>query len=186
MTAPGLAQGSRLHLDSTGWRAGGIMLSVEIRPATQADAPGMAQQMKAVADEGRWIATQSDRTADQLAERFRSALREDHLLLVLENDGRIVGAIGLHPTGIRDVHSLGMSILEEFRGRGWGRRLMDAALDAARSRDIVKVELEVFPENARAIALYASAGFEIEGYRRNHYPRLDGTRRSAVIMAKFL
>jgi putative acetyltransferase len=146
----------------------------------------MALQMKAVADEGRWIATQSDRTAEELTERFRTALREDHVLLVLEHDDRIVGAVGLHPTPISDVYSLGMSILEEFRGRGWGRRLMDAALDAGRSRGIVKVELEVFPENARAVALYASSGFEIEGYKRNHYPRLDGTRRSAVVMAKFL
>jgi ribosomal protein S18 acetylase RimI-like enzyme len=63
---------------------------------------------------------------------------------------------------------------------------MTAALEAARSRGVVKVELEVFPDNARAIGLYASSGFEIEGYKRNHYPRLDGTRRSAVLMAKFL
>lgn len=146
----------------------------------------MARQMKAVADEGEWIATQSDRTLEELTGRFRSALQKDHLLLVLEHDRRIVGAIGLHPTEVDGVYSLGMSILQEFRGRGWGRRLMTAALDAGRSRGVVKVELEVFPENARALALYASSGFEIEGCKRHHYPRLDGTRRSAVIMAKFL
>ena len=79
-----------------------------------------------------------------------------------------------------------MSILKEFRGQGWGRQLIDAALDAARSRGVFKLELEVFPDNARAVALYVSSGFEIEGYRRQHYPRLDGSRRSALLMARFL
>jgi ribosomal protein S18 acetylase RimI-like enzyme len=107
-------------------------------------------------------------------------------VFVLERERRIVGAISIHPTGIDGVHSLGMSILREFRGQGWGRRLVLAALEEARARGIVKVVLEVFPDNGRAISLYASTGFEIEGYKRDHYPRLDGTRRSAVMMAQFL
>jgi RimJ/RimL family protein N-acetyltransferase len=44
----------------------------------------------------------------------------------------------------------------------------------------------VFPDNGRGIALYAGCGFEIEGVKRDHYPRLDGTYRSAVLMARFL
>jgi ribosomal protein S18 acetylase RimI-like enzyme len=163
-----------------------MMPCVEIRPAREADAPAMAQQMKEVADEGEWIATQSDRSLPELTQRFRSALAEDQMMLVLEHGGRIIGAAGLHPTGVEGVSSLGMSILKEFRGQGGGRRLMIASLEAARSRGLVKVVLEVFPENSRAVALYLSEGFEIEGYRRNHYPRLDGSRRSAWIMAKFL
>jgi putative acetyltransferase len=78
-----------------------------------------------------------------------------------------------------------MWILPEFRGQRWGRRLVDAALEEARARGIRKVELEVFPDNGSAIALYSSSGFEIEGVRRNHYPRLDGSLRSAVLMAHF-
>jgi ribosomal protein S18 acetylase RimI-like enzyme len=163
-----------------------MMSPVEIRPARASDLTSMAEQMKAVADEGVWLATQSDRSIAELEERFRQSFAAEHLLLVLEHDGRVVGALGLHPTGIDDVYSLGMSILKEFRGEGWGRRLIDAGLEAARARGIVKVELEVFPDNPRAIALYVSAGFEIEGYKRNHYPRLDGSRRSAVLMARFL
>ncbi|MEA2198517.1 MAG: hypothetical protein QOJ25_2568 [Solirubrobacteraceae bacterium] len=39
---------------------------------------------------------------------------------------------------------------------------------------------------ARAIALYVSAGFEVEGLGRNHYLRRDGSRRSALIMARLI
>ena len=38
-----------------------------------------------------------------------------------------------------------------------------------------KISLEVWTDNARAIALYAAAGFEVEGLRRDHYRRRDGT-----------
>ncbi len=49
-----------------------------------------------------------------------------------------------------------------------------------------KIELEVWTDNARAIALYASAGFEVEGLRRDHYRRRDGRLRSALLMARLL
>ena len=37
-----------------------------------------------------------------------------------------------------------------------------------------------------AIALYSSAGFEVEGLRRDHYRRRDGRLRSALVMARLL
>jgi ribosomal protein S18 acetylase RimI-like enzyme len=159
---------------------------VEIRRAEPDDVIGLARQIKAVADEGRWIATESDRSVDELADRFRLAFDQRHIVFVLQDDDRIVGAIGIHPTGVKGVHTLGMSILKDFRGRGWGRRLVETALDAARERGDRKVVLEVFADNSRAIALYLSCGFEIEGYRRDHYQRLDGSLRSALLMARFL
>ena len=79
-----------------------------------------------------------------------------------------------------------MSILEAYRGLGWGRKMVEAAIVAARDAGARKIVLEVFPDNARAISLYAAAGFTVEGIRENHYQRLDGSVRSAVLMAKFL
>jgi putative acetyltransferase len=46
-----------------------------------------------------------------------------------------------------------------------------------------KVELEVWTDNARAIALYAGTGFHVEGVRREHYRRRDGSLRSTLLMA---
>jgi ribosomal protein S18 acetylase RimI-like enzyme len=158
---------------------------MEIRRALPHDAAAVAQQMKTVADEGRWLATQSDRGVEELADMFREGLAAGNILFVLEHEQRVVGMAGLNPTGIDGVHNLGMSILPEFRGQGWGRRLLNRLLDAARAAGIRKIVLEVFPENGRAIALYASSGFEVEGFKRDHYPRLDGSKRSAILMAHF-
>jgi ribosomal protein S18 acetylase RimI-like enzyme len=97
----------------------------------------------------------------------------------------VVGNAGLHES-VPGVVYFGMAILPEARGQGGGRALLAAILEHARSRGIHKVELEVWPDNGRAIALYTSAGFEFEGLRRDHYRRRDGTLRSAIVMARLL
>jgi GNAT superfamily N-acetyltransferase len=55
-----------------------------------------------------------------------------------------------------------MAILPEARGRGGGHALLEAILDHARSAGAHKLELGVWPENGRPVALDASAGFEVE------------------------
>jgi RimJ/RimL family protein N-acetyltransferase len=157
------------------------------RPATAADAEAFAHVVAAVAEEGRWIATEPP--VDIAA---RAALvgewidRGDRLLLLEDDDGRVVGCLGLHRRGAEGVASLGMCIVADARGRGGGRALMDAAMTWLAASDMHKVELEVWPDNERAIALYERYGFEVEGLRRDHYRRRDGSLRSALIMARLL
>jgi ribosomal protein S18 acetylase RimI-like enzyme len=76
-----------------------------------------------------------------------------------------------------------MAILAEARGQGGGRALLSAVQDHASATGAHKISLEVWTDNGRAIALYAAAGFEVEGLRRNHYRRRDGSLRSTLIMA---
>jgi RimJ/RimL family protein N-acetyltransferase len=133
-----------------------------------------------VADEGRWLATGPDADPAELEERFVAAIRDGHAVFAAEEHGRIVGCLGLHPSGVDGVLALGMWLLPEARGRGGGRALMETAMARARKGDAHKVELEVYP------ALYSAMGFEIDGVRRNHYRRADGTLRSAVIMSALL
>lgn len=155
---------------------------MQVRDATFEDCDALGAGMKVVVDEGIWLATEGASELE-LANRFRQAILEGHTLLVLEEEGGIVGALGLHPTQAEGVTALGMWILPSHRRRGGGRMLMEAAL-AARPEDVHKIELEVFPENEPAIALYRQMGFEEEGLRRDHYRREDGSLRSALIMAR--
>ncbi len=147
----------------------------------------MARVMGAVAEEGL-IATEPPVDLDARAQRFRAAIEGEGLgaLWVLEEDAQVVGTAGAHESGAPGVLSLGMSILSEARGHGGGRALLEAMLEHARSRGAHKVDLEVWPDNARAIALYAAAGFQVEGLRRHHYRRRDGSLRSALLMASLL
>ena len=100
---------------------------------------------------------------------FVEALGRDDHLMVAEVEGRVVGMAGLHvATGKRrHVASLGISVHDDFQGRGIGRLLMGSLLDIADNYlGLVRVELEVFADNARALALYESLGFQTEGCKR--------------------
>jgi putative acetyltransferase len=156
---------------------------MEVRPATIDDCEAIARGMKVVADEGRWLATETGVPVDDLVQRFRASVEWGHFFAVLEDGGELVGALGMHPSAAAGVLSLGMWILPGRRGRGGGRLLMEAAI-AGVPADVHKVELEVFPDNEVAIGLYRSFGFEQEGLRRDHYRRDDGSLRSALLMAR--
>lgn len=155
---------------------------MHVRDATFEDCDAIGAGMKVVVEEGRWLATESA-SADELANRFRQVILEGDPLLVLEEDGGIIGSLGMHGTETSGVLSLGMWVLPAHRGRGGGSMLVEAAL-AARPEHVHKLELEVWPHNEAAIALYRKMGFEEEGLRRDHYRRRDGTLRSSLIMAR--
>ncbi len=103
-------------------------------------------------------------------------------LWVLESAGAIVGYATLHERR-RGVLSVGMALLPEARGRGGGRALLDALIHHAERSSAHKLDLEVWVDNARAIALYTAAGFVVEGVRRDHYRRRDGRLQSTMLMA---
>jgi RimJ/RimL family protein N-acetyltransferase len=154
---------------------------MHVRSATFEDCDAIGAGMKVVVDEGVWLATEAA-SAEELAERHRTAILAGEPLFILEDSGEIVGCLGLHET-VPGVLYLGMWLLPAHRGRGGGQMLVEAAIDD-HPPDVHKIELEVFPDNERAVALYEKLGFEEEGLRRDHYRRRDGSLRSALIMAR--
>ncbi|MBX4930397.1 GNAT family N-acetyltransferase [Rhizobium bangladeshense] len=92
------------------------------------------------------------------------------LNLVVTLNGRIVGNGGLNRLSGRRQHaaSLGMGVHDDFTGRGFGRILFGAMVDAADDwLDIKRLELTVYTDNEAAIALYEKFGFEKEGLLRS-------------------
>jgi RimJ/RimL family protein N-acetyltransferase len=156
---------------------------MDVRRAEPEDAEEIGRAQKVVVEEGRWLATESPVTAAELADRVRQRRADGHIQLVLEDGGALVGSVALKPTRADGVISLGTWILPGHRGRGGGSALMAAALEA-RPPGVHKIELEVWPDNEAAIALYRRFGFEQEGLRRDHYRRRDGSLRSSLIMAR--
>ncbi|MGA9860020.1 MAG: GNAT family N-acetyltransferase [Solirubrobacteraceae bacterium] len=163
-----------------------MLWAMIVRRATLQDVAVMAEIIAAVADEGS-LGTEPPVDLQAREARFREALESDgrDALWVLEHDGRVVGYAGVaeRPVG---VLYLGMAILPRARGQGGGRALLDAVDAYARQSGAHKIDLEVWVDNGRAIALYASAGFVVEGLRRMHYRRRNGELRSALVMARFV
>jgi putative acetyltransferase len=158
-----------------------------VRPATAADVPAFVELLAEVAQEGT-VATEPgfDRAAREAAVRELIENDGPETSFVLEHGGAVVGAIGVHATPVPGVLTVGMMITRRHRGRGGGRALLRAAIEHARAAGAHKVELEVWPDNEAAIGLYEAEGFELEGVRRDHYRRRDGSLRSARLMSLLL
>lgn len=75
-----------------------------------------------------------------------------------------------------------MGILPSYRGRGLGRKLINATVAQARKDRFVRIELFVHADNARAITLYDKVGFVREGVQRDAV-YIDGEYRDAIMMA---
>lgn len=58
---------------------------------------------------------------------------------------------------------LGMGVHKDYRGRGIGRLLLEAALAKAKEVGLIRVDLTVYAGNTAAIALYRKCGFVEEG-----------------------
>ena len=110
------------------------------------------------------------------------------LQLVAERGGVVVGSAGLHPVGPatrrRHAMMLGISVAREAQGQGVGKALMQALCDYAdRWAQVLRLELDVYADNARAIALYRQFGFEIEG-RHPGYALRDGEYVESISMGR--
>lgn len=95
------------------------------------------------------------------------------LSLVAEIGGEVVGNAGLHPVGLalrrRHCAGLGIGVAAAAQGRGVGKALMQALCDYADDwGQILRIELSVFTDNERAIALYRRFGFQLEGTHRGY------------------
>ena len=75
-----------------------------------------------------------------------------------------------------------MGIVPDYRGRGLGLRLINAALAEARRIGIVRIELSVHSDNARATSLYEKVGFVTEGVQRDAV-KIDGQYLDTIMMA---
>ena len=96
------------------------------------------------------------------------------------------GYIAFTEQRLRTRHSLsfGISVDPAFAGRGIGEQLIRTGLDYAFNwMGIIRVELEAFHDNARALRLYTRLGFEHEGVKRKACLR-DGDYHDIVVMAK--
>jgi L-phenylalanine/L-methionine N-acetyltransferase len=120
------------------------------------------------------------------ARRQRWATGAPRTHLVADLNARIIGSgsLSVGEDRRRHVGSIGMAVHDQFQGRGVGRALLTALIDMADGwLNLGRVELTVYADNAHAIALYESVGFEREGLFRRYAFR-DGVYVDALSMAR--
>lgn len=112
-------------------------------------------------------------------ESFRKAMdNPDNLYYVAKSGESVVGYVGIWgmpPEG--EVCNVAVS--PGYRGRHIGKKLMEAGLEQALKKGIIRLFLEVRASNTAAKNLYKSLGFQETGVRRGYY---HGPAEDALLM----
>jgi ribosomal-protein-alanine N-acetyltransferase len=142
--------------------------SVDIRPMNELDVPAVVAIERA-AYQFPW--------SEGI---FRDCLRVGYVCRVVDVDGEMAG-YGIMSVGAGEAHILNVCIRDEYRGRGFARKILVYLLDRARTSGMFEAFLEVRPSNTAAARLYHSMGFEQVGVRRGYYQAAVGREDAAVL-----
>lgn len=118
-----------------------------------------------------WTAELPFPRIEQLQQSLMSNPSDQHTLIACA-EGVVIGLISITRYALpRLSHTacIGpVAVHPDFQGHGIGKQLMSAALELADNwLNIHRLELRVFPDNERAIALYQKFGFSVEGCLRD-------------------
>jgi len=127
------------------------------------------------------------KTADEWYATIKDWAADEHThVFVADIDGKVVGTISLLVGKGRESHMgrITMAVHDAYQGQGIGKMLMLTVIDLAEKRlSLVRLELEVFTDNERAIRLYKHFDFEIEGTKRCDAFR-DGNYIDSYVMGR--
>ena len=151
-----------------------------VRAAVDDDRLPLAVLFAAVAEERDGIATEPPVDVEARAASWTL----DGTFVAVEGVN-LIGSlhVGVSRFGFGD---LGMTVARDWRGRGVGSALMEAAIAWARAEGLHKLSLGVFPHNAAAIALYRKYGFVEEGCLVKQFRRASGELWDCIEMGLLL
>lgn len=160
-----------------------------IRTARQADLTGLVGLIRQAANNGSYIEAE---TVANLIDYEEILLRDNsaqsRMFFVAIVDNEVVGWVHLDlPETEKLCHTakLTVGVLEEYRGRGIGKTLLEKGTSWARENDFEKLYNSIPATNEQAQRFLKSHGWHAEATRKDHY-RIDGEYVDEVMMARSL
>ena len=139
--------------------------TVRIEPMTSDHADAVLAIYQAGIDEGN--ATFETRAPDWAA--FTAARLPAHRY-VTTTTGQVTGWVAALAVSGRCVYAgvveHSVYVHPAARGRGIGRRLLDALIASTEAAGIWTIQSGIFPENTASLALHQAAGFRVVGTRK--------------------
>jgi L-amino acid N-acyltransferase YncA/protein-tyrosine-phosphatase len=161
-------------------------MPITTRRATRADAGAIARIYNdGIEDRIATFETQP-RTAEDVARWFDGV----HPVVVAEEDGgRIVGFASTSSYRPRECYAriaeFSVYVARDQRGRGVGRRALEALIEASAEAGLHKLVSRIFPENVASRAACRSVGFREVGIYKAH-GQLEGVWKDCVIVERIV
>lgn len=158
------------------------------------DEQGLIDHMKAVDGETKFLAREPGEfsfTLEQEREFIESSINnENTFFLVGEIDGKIIAncSVGIVMNNKRYLHraAIGIAVRKDYWHKGIGKRMMEECIKWCREKGVEQLELEVVTQNNRAISMYESIGFQIQGTKKHALKYGDGSYADEYLMTLFL
>ena len=106
--------------------------------------------------------------------------------LVAVADGAIVAATALVRDGLgwsRHVAELRLLVAPAWRGKGLGRALLEASVNAAAADGAAKIVAYMTPDQRGAITMFEECGFRAEALLRDHVRDVAGDAHDLVLLS---
>jgi ribosomal protein S18 acetylase RimI-like enzyme len=164
---------------------------MHFRTADIKDLSKIVSLYKSVAQVEGGIARTETEVTEVYVTNFINKSLEAGLIIVCEhpdNTDQLIGEIHAYKTGLKVFNhvftDLTIAVHPEFHGRKIGRTLFTIFLEeVARNRpDVGRVELIARESNGKAIALYQSLGFHIEGRLEMRIKNSEGMYEADIPM----
>ncbi len=147
-----------------------------IRYPEENDAEKMCLYINTISKEKTFIRYQGevvalDEEKSFLENQLRKIKNNQAVMLLIETDGRLLGISGIEmrDKAERITGEFGISILDEIRGEGIGKLLMESVINEAvkKLHGLKIITLSVFGDNAVAREMYEKFGFKEFGVLPN-------------------
>lgn len=107
--------------------------------------------------------------------------------LVARSGGQVVGWAALSPVSSRPAHAgvaeVSLYVTASARGRGVGKALLRASIEASERAGVWTLQGAIFPENAASLTLVRGCGFREVG-RRERIGCLNGVWRDTILVER--
>lgn len=107
--------------------------------------------------------------------------------LVAREGDRVLAWAALSPVSDRCVYGgvaeVSVYVDRGAQGRGLGRRLLEALVEASEAAGIWTLQAGIFPENEASLAIHRRCGFRVVG-RRERLGRLAGEWRDVILLER--
>lgn len=141
-------------------------MSINLRAATERDLPSIVRML---ADD--FLGSQRERVEDSLPENYIKAFREiesdpNNELIIAEQDNEVIGTLQLTYTpslsfqGSKRATVESVRVDAKYRGKGIGRKMMIWAMERAREKGCVSMQLTSHSDRKDAHRFYENLGFK--------------------------
>lgn len=154
-------------------------MTYPIEKSTWKDAVELLHLHRSIARETSNLAvSKTDKNPSTILTFAKAFLHRKRVHTFVAKDGnKIIGYITIVTGKFKKVGKnayIVMAVLDTYRGKGIGTKLLEHSEHFARAKGMHRIELEVFESNKGAIKLYEKNGFVHEGRRREAVANENG------------